>query len=94
MGLSLPLPHYPALLRARREKIPSCSGVTGTTEGGVYAKGCIAQGDSPTPGERGDSATGCIAQGDPSPFRWLDVVLSPPTNHNNTTHILFDTFHC
>ena len=34
MGLSLPLPHYPALLRARREIIPSCSGVTGTTEGG------------------------------------------------------------
>ena len=86
MGLSLPLPHYPTLLRARREKIPSCSGVTGTTEGGGSSHGASCSGGSPTPKKRGEVRL--------SPFRWLDVVLSPPTHHNNTTHILFDTFHC
>ena len=80
------LSHYPPLLRARRENIPSCSGVTGTMEGGVSGHGAYSPGGSPTPCERGEAIL--------SPFRWLDVVLSPPTHHNNTTHILFDTFHC
>ena len=64
---SLPLPYYPTLLRARREKIPSCSGVTGTTEGGVSSHGASRPGGSPTPKKRGEVRL--------SPFRWLDVVL-------------------
>ena len=85
---SLPHSHHPPLLRARREMIPSCSGVTGTTEGGVtiIGHGVYCPDTSPTPKKRGEVRL--------SPFRWLDVVLSPPTHHNNTTHILFDTFHC
>ena len=69
---SLPHSHHPPLLRARRENIPSCSGVTGTTEGGVSGHGAYSPGGSPTPKKRGEVRL--------SPFRWLDVVLSPPSH--------------
>ena len=66
------LSHYPPLLRARREIIPSCSSVTKTMEGGVSSHGASRPGGSPTPGERGEAIL--------SPFRWLDVVLSLPSH--------------
>ena len=48
MQCSLPHSHHPPLLRARREIIPSCSGVTGTTEGGGRI-GPIARATPPPP---------------------------------------------
>ena len=79
---SLPHSHHPPLLRARREIIPSCSGVTGTTEGGGRIEP-TARATPPPPvrGERrGYAHRACCSGSAPalSPFRWLDVVLLNP----------------
>ena len=81
---SLPHSHHPPLLRARREIIPSCSGVTGTTEGGGRIEP-TARATPPPPvrGERRGYAHRASCSGSAptlSPFRWLDVVLSLPSH--------------
>jgi len=81
MGLSLPLPHYPALLRARREIIPSCSGVTGTMEGGVRATGCIVQATPPPPVRRGRFTS-------PLSVGWMSCCPHPPTTTTRHTFYL------
>jgi hypothetical protein len=81
---SLPHSHHPPLLRARREIIPSCSGVTGTTEGGGRIEP-LARATPPPPvrGERRGYAHRASCSGSaptlfPFPLAGCRVVPTPP----------------
>ena len=81
---SLPHSHHPPLLRARREIIPSCSGVTGTTEGGGRIEP-TARATPPPPvrGERRGYAHRASCSGSaptlfPFPLAGCRVVPTPP----------------
>ena len=88
MGLSLPLPHYPALLRARREIIPSCSGVTGTMEGGGRI-GPTARATPPSPVRGEIVPRGVLPRATPPlSVGWMSCCPHPPTTTTRHTFYL------